>query len=84
MPTFCEKSPAVIPRSSQVQIVVTGIKCGTGTSPACVDIPAVVIPQLTPENSGVQWKIECFVGGIETINHWCTSNFVPDYSYNRG
>jgi len=84
LPTFCDKSPAVIPRSSNVQIVVTGIKCGTGTTPTCVDLPAQVFPQITPETSGVAWKIECFVGGIAVINHWCTSNFVPDYSYNRG
>jgi len=84
LPTFCEKSSAVIPRSSQVQIVVSGIKCGTGTTPTCVDLPAQVFPQITPENAGVAWKIECFVGGIAVINHWCTSNFVPDYSYNRG
>jgi len=82
LPTFCEKSDAVIPRSSDVQVVVTGIKCGTGTTPTCQDLPATVFKITTPETSGVQWKIECFIGGIEVINHWCNSNF--GYSYNRG
>ncbi len=82
LPTFCEKSDPVIPRSSDVQIVVTGIKCGTGDTPTCQDLPATVFKIMTPETSGVQWKIECFVGGIEVINHWCNSNF--GYSYNRG
>jgi len=80
--TFCEKSNAVIPRSSEVQVVVSGIKCGTGTTPTCQDLPPTVFKIMTPETSGVQWKIECFIGGIEVINHWCNSNF--GYSYNRG
>ena len=80
--TFCEKSDAVIPRSSEVQVVVSGIKCGTGSTPICVESPETVFVIATPETSGVQWKIECFIGGIEVINHWCNSNF--GYSYNRG
>jgi len=79
LPTFCEKPPAGIPRSSNVQIIVSGINCGTGAG--CIDKPEQVFQKLTPESGGVNYKIDCFVSGIETAKHWCTSNF--GYSHSR-
>jgi len=79
LPVFCEKSPAVIPRSSSIQVIVSGINCGTGAG--CEDRPEEIFPKQTPDTRGVSYEIDCFQSGIDTVRHWCTSNF--GYSHGR-
>lgn len=75
---FCETRNA-IPRSSDIQIVVTGIDFGTGTGNE-IEKPAQIFNIRTPETKK-DYFITCVSGDVDFVVHWCNSNF--NYGHGR-
>lgn len=76
--TYCE-TRSNIPRSSNIEIVITGIDFGTGGGNQ-IQKAEKVFQIITPE-SKKDFKIECLSGNVDFPVHWCNSDF--GYGHSR-
>ena len=76
---YCETRNS-IPRSSQVEFVISGLTFGTGTGNEV--IPVEKIFKINTPESKKNWFITCTSGDVDFVTHWCNSD-IGSYSHSR-
>lgn len=76
---YCETRNS-IPRSSQVEFVISGLTFGTGGGNQVVPVDKVF--KINTPESKMDWFITCTSGDVDFVTHWCNSD-IGSYSHSR-